>query len=255
MRITIDNLENAITFTLIFQHIKSFTDFVNLSFHEDKLYIQAMDTSKISVFEVNLMKSFFSTYDFEENELIGVNVNLLFKILNVRDKKQKLELSVENGDKLNIDFTSDDVSIMNKSLQISLVEIEEEVFEIPEMEYNVSIVMSSTRFTEIINDVKLFDDTIIMNCTDDTVLFTSESSDTGKIKVEMNETNMKEYTKNDDDVNVSYALKLLSYATLYNKITDEVKIDISEGVPLKITYILENSNSKLNMYLAPKING
>mgnify|MGYP003948272529 FL=1 len=122
------------------------------------------------------------------------------------------------------------------------------------MEYNVSIVMSSTRFTDIINDVKLFDDTIIMNCTDDTVLFTSESSDTGKIKVEMNETNMKEYTKNDDDINVSYALKLLSYATLYNKITDEVKIDISDGVPLKITYILENSNSKLNLYLAPKIN-
>ena len=49
--------------------------------------------------------------------MIGVNVNLLFKILNVRDKKQKLELSIENGDKLNIDFTSDDVSIMNKSLK------------------------------------------------------------------------------------------------------------------------------------------
>ena len=202
MRITIDNLENAIIFTLIFQHIKSFTDFVNLSFQEEKLYIQAMDSSKISVFEVNLMKSFFSTYDFDENEVIGVNVNLLFKILNIRDKKQKLELNVENGDKLNIEFTSDDVSIMNKTLQISLVEIEEDVFGIPDMDY----------------------------------------------------TNMKEYEKKEDDVEVSYTLKLLSYATLYSKITDEVSINITDGVPLKITYILENSNSNLNLYLAPKIN-
>lgn len=254
MRITIDNLENAIIFTLIFQHIKSFTDFVNLSFQEEKLYIQAMDSSKISVFEVNLMKSFFSTYDFEENEVIGVNVNLLFKILNIRDKKQKLELNVENGDKLNMEFTSDDVSIMNKSLQISLVEIEEDIFGIPDMEYNVSIVMSSTRFTDTINDLKLFDDTINIKCSDDKVLFTSESSENGKIKVEMNETNMKEYEKKEDDVEVSYTLKLLGYATLYNKITDEVKIDITDGVPLKITYVLENSNSNLNLYLAPKIN-
>lgn len=213
-----------------------------------------MDSSKISVFEVNLMKSFFSTYDFEENEVIGVNVNLLFKILNIRDKKQKLELNVENGDKLNMEFTSDDVSIMNKSLQISLVEIEEDIFGIPDMEYNVSIVMSSTRFTDTINDLKLFDDTINIKCSDDKVLFTSESSENGKIKVEMNETNMKEYEKKEDDVEVSYTLKLLGYATLYNKITDEVKIDITDGVPLKITYVLENSNSSLNLYLAPKIN-
>ena len=254
MRITIDNLENAIIFTLIFQHIKSFTDFVNLSFHEEKLYIQAMDNSKISVFEVNLMKSFFSTYDFQESEVIGVNANLLFKILNIRDKKQKLELNVENGDKLNVEFTSDDVSIMNKSLQISLVEIEEDVFGIPDMEYNVSIVMSSVRFTDTINDLKLFDDTINIKCSDDRVLFTSDSSENGKIKVEMNETNMKEYEKKEDDVEVSYTLKLLSYATLYSKITDEVKIDITDGVPLKVTYILESSNSNLNLYLAPKIN-
>ena len=143
---------------------------------------------------------------------------------------------------------------MNKSLQISLVEIEKDVFGIPDMEYNVSIVMNSARFTDTINDLKLFDDTININCFDDKVLFTSESSDNGKIKVEMNDTNMKEYEKKEDDVEVSYTLKLLSYATLYSKITNEVSINITDGVPLKITYILENSNSNLNLYLAPKIN-
>ena len=108
MHITIDNLENASIFTLIFQHIKGFSDFVNLTFQEEKLYIQSMDSSKISVFEVNLKKSFFSNYDFEGSQTIGINVTLLHKILNIRNKKQKIDLQVEDGgDKLHLEFYTD----------------------------------------------------------------------------------------------------------------------------------------------------
>ena len=62
MRVCIDNLENAATFTMVFQHIKNFADFINMTISEEKLYIQAMDTSKISVFTVKLMPSFFQHF-------------------------------------------------------------------------------------------------------------------------------------------------------------------------------------------------
>lgn len=255
MHITIDNLENASIFTLIFQHIKGFSDFVNLTFQEEKLYIQSMDSSKISVFEVNLKKSFFSNYDFEGSQTIGINVTLLHKILNIRNKKQKIDLQVEDGgDKLHLEFFSEDVSLMNKYLELPLVDLDEEVFGIPEMDYNVSLLLDATRFTDIINDLKQFDDTINIDCVNDKVLISAESSDQGKIKVEMNSNNMKEYSKNEEDIKVSYALKLLSFVTIYNKITDEVKIEITDGTPLRVTYKIENSDSTLHLYLAPKIN-
>ena len=254
MRVCIDNLENAATFTMVFQHIKNFADFINMTISEEKLYIQAMDTSKISVFEVKLMPSFFSTFELSETETIGINVPLFHKILSVRNKAQKINLVTEiGGDKLDVSYTSDDVSIFNKDLQIPLVDIDEELFGIPEMEYNVGITLASSKFSDIINDLKLFDDTFTINCEDEKVVIGSEKSESGKMSVTLNQANMKEYTK-DDDLNASYALRMLIYVTIYSKIIDEVKFELSDGVPLKITYKVDSVGSQLMFHLAPKIN-
>jgi|UniRef100_A0A6C0IPJ4 proliferating cell nuclear antigen PCNA len=253
MKVCIDSLENAHIFTLIFQHIKSFSDFTNIIMKKEHLYIQAMDNSKISVFEVKLLPGFFSTYDFDQTENVGINVNLFYKILNVRDKNQKIELETETDDKLNIYYTSADVSIMNKSLQIPLVELDEELFSIPEMEYNVSLTVDSGKFADIINNLKLFDDTINIDCQEDKVVMGSDSQDQGKINITLTNENMKDYTITDD-VAVSYTLKMLGYITIYNKVTDEVNIQITEGVPLKLLFKIDHLGSELVLHLAPKIN-
>lgn len=253
MKVCIDNLENAATFTMVFQHIKNFADFINMTISEEKLYIQAMDTSKISVFEVKLMPSFFSTFELSESETIGVNVSLFHKILSVRNKSQKINLETEGGDRLNVSYISDDVSVFNKDLQIPLVDIDEELFGIPEMEYNVSINLASSKFSDIINDLKLFDDTIIIDCRDEKVVIGSNTNESGKMSVTLNEKNIKEYSK-EDDLNASYALKMLIYVTIYSKIIDEVKLELSDGVPLKITYKVDPVGSEFIFHLAPKIN-
>ena len=60
MKLVIDDIEKAQIFSIIFQHLKHISEYVNLSLKDDKLYIQAMDSSKISVFEVHLLSSFFT---------------------------------------------------------------------------------------------------------------------------------------------------------------------------------------------------
>lgn len=254
MKVCIDNLENAATFTMVFQHIKNFADFINMTISEEKLYIQAMDTSKISVFEVKLMPSFFSTFELSESETIGINVSLFHKILSVRNKTQKINLETESGgDKLNVSYTSDDVSVFNKDLQIPLVEIDEELFGIPEMEYNVGITLASCKFSDIINDLKLFDDTLIIDCQEEKVVIGSDTNESGKMSVTLRESNMREYSK-EDDLNATYSLKMLIYLTIYSKIIDEVKLELSDGVPLKITYKVDSVGSQFIFHLAPKIN-
>ena len=254
MRVCIDNLEKCGNIYDGISTYKNFADFINMTISEEKLYIQAMDTSKISVFEVKLMPSFFSTFELSETETIGINVSLFHKILSVRNKAQKINLVTEiGGDKLDVSYTSDDVSIFNKDLQIPLVDIDEELFGIPEMEYNVGIILASSKFSDIINDLKLFDDTFTINCEEEKVVIGSEKSESGKMSVTLNQANMKEYTK-DDDLNASYALRMLIYVTIYSKIIDEVKLELSDGVPLKITYKVDSVGSQLMFHLAPKIN-
>ena len=251
MKLVIDDIEKAQIFSIIFQHLKHITEYVNLSLKDDKLYIQAMDSSKISVFEVHLLSSFFTNYDKEENEVIGIHVSILYKILHIRDKKQKLELRVED-DKLAIEFTSNDPTLLNKYFQINLIDIDEELFAIPAMQADVSLTMDSLQFGEIVNQLNIFDDTLNIDCKEEKVTLASESSDQGNMKVEISKENAKDYEVNNE-LSSSYMLKLLHYISLYNKISSEIKLEISNEQPLKITYMLDNQDSQLNFYLAPKI--
>ena len=84
MNIAITNLQKAETFAAIFQHIKVFTDNVNIMFEAERMYIQAMDTSRVSIFEIVLPAAWFDKYEQTNaaNTTIGINTVILFKILN-----------------------------------------------------------------------------------------------------------------------------------------------------------------------------
>ena len=54
MNIIINNLQKADTFAAIFQHIKLMTDNINIMFEKDRLYVQSMDSARVSIFEINI---------------------------------------------------------------------------------------------------------------------------------------------------------------------------------------------------------
>jgi hypothetical protein len=62
MKIVLINPVKSDLFALIFQHIKTFTEYINISFQKKGMYIQSMDSSHISIFEVNLPFSWFDEY-------------------------------------------------------------------------------------------------------------------------------------------------------------------------------------------------
>lgn len=117
MNISIKNSSKADIFTLLFQHIRVFTEHVNIIFQQERMYIQSMDSCRISIFEVSLPSEWFDVYDFSrmdanntESITIGIHSNNLFKVLSSRDKNQNIYIDYdgdENSDKLNVHFISD----------------------------------------------------------------------------------------------------------------------------------------------------
>ena len=81
MDILLDDDKRCVVLTNIIQNLKVFTDNVNIHFNEDHFYIQGMDTSHVSMFDINLDSSWFSKYNSETNLCIGINLNILSKIL------------------------------------------------------------------------------------------------------------------------------------------------------------------------------
>ena len=129
MDITISNLQKVELFTDIFQNMKLFTDNINIMFEPDRMFIQTMDTSHVSIIDISIPSSWFDKYTHkEEGSLtIGINSTILTKMLNARDKQQivNIELKQDNADHLYMTFTSDMTQIFDKHFEIPLLDLEQ----------------------------------------------------------------------------------------------------------------------------------
>ena len=262
MNIVIRNPQKAECFSALFQHIRLFTEHINIMFEKDKMFLQSMDSSKVSIFEINLPSTWFDVY--EHNNVsaipIGVNSIMLFKILNTRDKTQEMQLlydAVEDDAKLYINFTSDNKTIFDKKFELPLMDIDAELLSIPTTDSQAELSICSANFANIINQMKLFGDTLEINCTEENISLHSVSTESGKMLVEINIDDLTSYAINEgENIHLSFSLNILHNICLYNKLVKDMEIHLTENYPMKIIFGLDNSNTdaKLTFYLAPKIN-
>jgi proliferating cell nuclear antigen PCNA len=259
MNIAITNLQKAETFAAIFQHIKVFTENVNIMFEAERMYIQAMDTSRVSIFEITLPSAWFDKYEQTNatNVTIGVNTTILFKILNTRDKMQEItmDFSDDNTDKLFIHFTGENKEEFDKHFEVALMDIESEIMQIPDIDYQAEFAIGSTIFANIVNQLKLFGDSLDIKCTEEKIELCSNNGDQGKMSVEIKMDDLTSFEIDEGrDLQLSFSLTFMHNICLYNKITKEIEVKISSDYPLKIVYKLPgHDDAKMFFFLAPKI--
>jgi proliferating cell nuclear antigen PCNA len=260
MNIVIDNIQKADAFASIFQHIKLFTDHINIMFEKDRLYIQAMDSSHISIFELNIPSEWFDVYEHTETEsvTIGVSSSILFRILNARDKTQKINLvyTPDNSDKLYIHFTSENKAEFDKHFETALIELEVEIMGIPTIDYQAEFTIASANFANIINQLKMFGDTLDISCSEEKIMLCSKSQEQGKMFVEINIDDLSSFSINEGETaNLSFALSSLHNICLYNKLCKEIEVKLSNDYPIKIVYILPGGldTAIMTFYLAPRV--
>ena len=255
MNIVIENVQKAEIFCLIFQHIKVFSDHVNIMFEPDRLYIQSMDSARVSIFEIVLPAHWFDKYTCLTSMNIGISSQILFKILNTRDRMHKIEFACEtNNDRLNIHFTSEDKNTYDKHFEVPLLDINSETMSIPETEYQAEFSLSSGHFSSLINQLKIFGDTMDIECSEQKIILFSKSPDNGKMSVEINIDDLSSFAINEGEkLALSFSLNALSNICLYNKLSREIEIKISPDYPIKLVYYLGTDDSKMVFYLAPKI--
>jgi proliferating cell nuclear antigen PCNA len=258
MNISLKNSDRADKFAYIFQNMKLFTGQINMLFEENRLYIQAMDSARVSIFEVEIDKSWFDVYTKTEetNICLGLNASLLYKILSTRDKSQELNIiyNSEESDKLGINFHSDDKAVFDKCFVIPLMDIDEQLMEIPENEGHAEITINATSFANVISQLKLFGDTIDISCSEEKILFCSNSVDAGQMTVEIKIDDLDAFSINDGaNLKMSFGLTHLHNICTYHKICKDVEIKWINEFPMQITYPIDNNLAKLRFYLAPKM--
>jgi len=136
---------------------------------------------------------------------------------------------------------------------------------IPAVESDVELTISSTNFSNTINQLKLFGDSVEIECNDEVIVLSSTSLEKGKMKVNITTEEMDAYSIVEGKVlKMSYSLTNLHNICLYNKLSKNITIEWKEDFPMKVVYHLSSTSTtttptedgplaRMTFYLAPKI--
>lgn len=257
MEITIQTLTKADVFSSIFQNIKTFTDSINVLFEKTGIFLQTMDNSRISILEIRIPNTWFDSYIHTANSSIsiGLNASILYKILNARDKSQKVKIIYDEGanDTLSVYFEGDTKNVFDKSFEVPLMDLESETMAIPNIEYQAEFSLPSSHFQNLVSQLKMFGETMDIKCSENKIELVSNSQDSGKMSVEIKIDDLTSFAiDEDEELNLSFSLNYLYNICLYNKLTKEIDIKLCNNYPLSIIYNL-GDGAEIKFYLAPKI--
>lgn len=257
MNLIISNIQKAEIFANLFQHIKLFTEQVNINFESERMYVQAMDNSRVSILEIVIPKDWFDEYNIAVSTTIGINVITFYRVLNSREKTQQIKISLNNRDtdKLEIFLTGENKEEFNKHFELSLIEIESEIMNIPEIEYQTDFTLGSANFANIINQLKTFGDNLDIKCSEEKIMLYSSSIEQGKMVCEIKIDDLSSFAINEGEtVSCGFSLNYLHNICLYNKLSKEVDIKLSVDYPMKIIYkLLGSDEAKMTFFLAPRM--
>jgi|TARA_B100000900_G_C20586076_1_gene719605 proliferating cell nuclear antigen PCNA len=258
MNILISQAGKCEIFSQVFQHIKLFTEHINIHFRENGLYIQTMDGSHVSIFELSMPNTWFDEYKLgESGELvIGIHSAILYRLLHSRDKEHTihLEMPEKDSDNLYVDFTCENGNVYDRHYQINLMEIDAEQLSIPDMEYQAEFSLPSITFANLIDQFKLFGDTLQLFCSEEKINMKAHSQETGNMNVAIPIDDILSFAIDEgEEINMFFSLSHLHNICCYSKIAKNMEIFVKKECPLRVTYPLDEEECYIRFYLAPKI--
>lgn len=256
MKFTIKDSKKAAKFDVLFGNLPGLTDLVKIYIKEEGLHMQGMDSSHVCLFDGILAASWFTTYELEDDDPqhISVPARIFQRVLSTYRPDQNIEISIDGDDsKLMMDF-KDGEKTCDKYFELPLVDDGSDLMNIPTEDSEIDMVITSKKLTDLVSQFEIFDQTLSFDMSEDKVLM-SASGDEGSMtaKLSLEDSQLIDYAIVEDlTLKVSFALRYIKLMTAFNKLSEEVKLELSTNKPLFMTYDI-GDDSKLKLVLAPKI--
>jgi proliferating cell nuclear antigen len=250
-------LDQASILKKVVDAIKDLVQDCNFDCNDSGIALQAMDNSHVALVSMALKAESFQPYRCDRNIALGLNLTSLTKVLRAAQNEDMLTLRAEDApDSLNLVFESKADDRISE-YDLKLMDIDQEHLGIPETEYAATITLPSSEFRRICTDLMALSESVTIDASKDGVKF-SCSGDIGNGAVTLrSHTNVDKPELNVDielsePVSLTFSLKYLVNFCKASALSHQVKICLSNEVPLLVEYALENQ-SHLRFYLAPKI--
>lgn len=241
----------------------SVTD-TNISFSESGLIIKSMDAAHTSVVILDIEKNYFSNYSCNSPIVLGVNLNILTKLLKSISKLDTLIfLKHPAKDTLNISISN---ITRTQHFEIPLFEFISDELSIPNMDYKVIYKLDTDEFSNILSDISLVEGRDITITMGDKQIKLQSEGDIGKtdikidaeplienVVVEKDKTTKCSIIKDSIPISSSFSLENLKNVSKAKQFSRSgVFISLTDNFPLSVCYPF-GPNSHLRLHLAPKI--
>lgn len=265
MELSIDNLKRAETFVQVFSNLKIFTNDILLYFKQDGLYLNGIDSSHVSAYKMIFPVEWFNSYNKTEmtDIVFGINTKLFAQILNTRMKTQTIKMiynNTEKSDVLNVQFTStaekkesDCYLEYDRFFQVPLMELDQEVVDIPEFEYQVDVSFLSEKLMNLFQQLNKFGDVATILCSEEQLILKTDGEEYGRMTVPIPIDEVISYSIDEDTtLSASFSLKYLNHFCQFYKVSTEIDLAISANYPMKVMFRME-CGAQLQFHLAPKM--
>jgi len=234
-------------FIALISNLKHVSQDIMFRFSSDGLYIQEFDTSRICIVVANLNKDWFNAYVCDEDEDIGINAETLATILTKCFNKDFLRLCFETSDaekdKLSITMEGNKSNI--KRFCLPCMEINSDLFEIPEMDFMVDLKMDIKYIMKILSELSYFDDETRIECDENTLKLISDG-DMGKMEIDILNTDASDNIidfeieeDSDEKYNMTYSLRFLNLIGCFSKLSKVVNIHLQKAIPIHFVYSMD----------------
>ncbi len=234
---------------ILFESLKNILSDVNFKADSSGLKLTTIDGTQTAIVNLFLLHDKFEEYICKKSINIGINLLSVFKILKGIKHMDTISFTIYCDDDSNMYIecqNSDKKStIISK---IKLLDMDEKIYNIPDINFESYITMPSSDFQTYISDLANISSDIEFKSNVNNLSLKS-SGDFAEQTIKINETNTE--ISNSDDQQGIFNIKYIQLFTKSTNLCGTVEIYLKTGYPLTILYNVANLG-KIKYCLAPK---
>ena len=265
MEFVLTNKQKTNQFSHIFKNLKNISTDVEMHVKKEGIYIQGMDSGHVCLFELLLKSYWFNEYKFDGQPLrLGINCELIHKVIHCKEEHQNISLRTKSGDKLYITlYPREGQTGIKKEFELPLIDIDSELLDVPDVDYDADIEIVSQDLSNLISQLSLFGKDISVKCGENITF--KGSGELGTMSAIMEEDQICMYAIADDtEIDLTYSMDYLVKMVSFAKLNAVTKLHFGKEYPMKLQYDLDsvldqddNEESEcpnyIRFFLAPKI--
>eukprot|EP00899_Mesostigma_viride_P000433 jgi/Mesvir1/10390/Mv10588-RA.1 len=241
---------------LLVESLKELTNDVNVFFDQSGVRIVSFDMSHCALFHAFMDADKIEEYRCNKQYTVGISLVNLFKLIKNVSVNDEMELRLRDEalDVMDITITNR-VKNTKWSYTMKLMDIDEDLIEIPEKEYMTCITMVSSEFQKICRDLAIVSDRVRFQCAGDNITLSCEG-DIGNCTLEIGKEHpdMKVVIGEKENIDEHFSLRYLCTFSKAAGLCNSVDIFIMPQYPMIVKYKIGDLGT-LMFVLAPQVDG